>query len=285
MLNPSCGRRVQRLRRQEVHVSDTPQTWHYGLVARWWAEFNVTGPEIGFFQALIERFGQPALDVGCGTGRLLLPALQAGFDVDGCDISPDMLALCASRAAREGLAPPRLYAQAMHELALPRTYHTIFICGSFGLGGNRQQDREALRRLYQHLDPGGVLALDHYQPYGNPASWRHWVKDRRQQLPAAWRASSPRKQAADGSLYELRSRLLALDPLEQRWISQIGVSQWRGEQLVAEEEYTLQGNLYFKNELVLLLEQAGFHDVRVHGAYTEAEATVDDDVLVLIATK
>jgi ubiquinone/menaquinone biosynthesis C-methylase UbiE len=93
------------------------------------AEFHIEGPEIAYYQKLIERYGQPALDAGCGTGRLLLPYLRAGLDVDGSDISPDMLALCREKAEREGLSPG-LYVQAMHELGLPRTYRTIFVCGS-----------------------------------------------------------------------------------------------------------------------------------------------------------
>ena len=86
-------------------MTDTPQTWHYGLIARWWAEFNEPDPvELAFYQGFVERDGQPALDLGCGTGRLLLPLLQAGLDVDGCDLSADMLAQCSELAARAGLA-------------------------------------------------------------------------------------------------------------------------------------------------------------------------------------
>lgn len=96
-----------------------PQTWHYGLVARWWAEFNTDGPEIGYFKGLIQRFGEPAVDVACGTGRLLIPFLREGLDVDGCDISRDMLALCDHKARTQGLSP-RLYEQPMHDLDLPR---------------------------------------------------------------------------------------------------------------------------------------------------------------------
>ncbi len=69
-------------------MTDTSQTWHYGLVARYWAEHNTDGPEIAYFQRQIERYGQPALDAGCGTGRLLIPCLRAGLAVDGCDVSP-----------------------------------------------------------------------------------------------------------------------------------------------------------------------------------------------------
>src|SRR5438874_9445262 len=113
-----------------------PQTWHHGIVARWWAEFNVDGREIPYFQKFIEDNGQPALDVACGTGRLLIPYLRAGLDVDGCDVSPDMVALCREKAALEGLSPT-LFVQAMHELDPPRTYKTIFVCGAFGLGSTR----------------------------------------------------------------------------------------------------------------------------------------------------
>ena len=144
-------------------MSTQPQTWHYGLVARWWAEFSEPGPEIEYFQRHVEA-GQPALDLACGTGRLLIPYLKAGLDVDGCDISPDMIACCREAAEREGLTP-NLYAQAMHELDLPRRYRTIFVCGGWGLGSSREQDAEALRRIFAHLEPGGLLVLDNEVPY------------------------------------------------------------------------------------------------------------------------
>lgn len=49
-----------------------------------------------------------ALEVACGTGRILLPCLQAGVDIDGLDLFPEMLAVLRRRAAELGLAP-RLY--------------------------------------------------------------------------------------------------------------------------------------------------------------------------------
>ena len=160
-------------------MKSEPQTWHYGIVAQHWAEFHLDGPEIAFYQMLIERYGQPALDVGCGTGRLLLPYLRAGLDVDGCDISPDMLALCREKAEREGFSP-NLYAQAMHELDLPQTYQTIFVSGSFGIGSTRKQDAVALKRFYQHLAVGGVPLPDIPMPDGDGSwHWEHWPIENR----------------------------------------------------------------------------------------------------------
>ena len=76
-------------------MSTQPQTWHYGLIAQHWAEFenhSLDAPDVAYYREQIERYGEPALDLACGTGRLLLDYLQDGLDVDGCDISPDMVA-------------------------------------------------------------------------------------------------------------------------------------------------------------------------------------------------
>jgi SAM-dependent methyltransferase len=257
-------------------------TWHYGLVARWWAEFSEPGPEIEYFRRFVEE-GQPALDVACGTGRLLLPYLRAALDVDGCDISADMLARCREAAEREGLSP-RLYAQAMHELELPRRYRTIFVCGGFGLGSSREQDAEALRRLLAHLEPGGLLVLDTEVPYANERLWQFWLKDKRAELPRPWNEPD-RRIAADGAEYALQSRLVDFDPLAQRATRQLRAFMWRGGELVAEEEHSLTETFYFMNELVLMLERAGFVDVEVRGQHEDRPPAPDDDFLVYLGRR
>src|SRR6476469_1645689 len=157
--------------------SGEPQTWHHGLVADYWAQFNddFRPHEIPYFRRFIEDDGQPALDVGCGSGRLLIPYLRAGLDVDGCDVSADMIELCRERAAREGVSPT-LLVQPMHELDPPRRYRTIYVCGGFGLGSDRDRDAQALARFYECLEPGGTLVLDNENPYTSGLPWKYWQK-------------------------------------------------------------------------------------------------------------
>ena len=90
---------------------------------------------------------------------------------------------------------------------------------------------------------------------------------------------------SDGSEYSLRSRIVDLDPLEQTLTLQMRIERWQAGQLVAEEEHTLKEIFYFKNELLMMLEQTGFDEITIQGDYTEAQATPEHGVLVFIARK
>jgi SAM-dependent methyltransferase len=265
-------------------MADDPLIWHYGLMAECWAEFNTDAPEAPFFRQEIARFGQPVLDVACGTGRLLLPLLRAGIDIDGCDISADMLRHCTKKAAGEGFRP-NLYLQPMHALDLPRKYGTIYLCGAFGLAGSREKDLETLRRCYALLQDEGALLLNIQAEYTSPEAWEWWLSAKRRILPQPWPEASRRRIAADGSEYVDRFRLVQVDPLEQSYTRQVRLEKWRSGELVASEEYTLRGNMYFKNELILMLQVAGFREITVRGDYTDEPATPDHEELVFTAIR
>lgn len=267
------------------HVDVTePRPWHYGIVAKWFAEFNTEGPEIAYIQTYVEA-GQPALDVACGTGRLLIPYLRAGLDVDGCDASSDMIALCREQVERERFSPT-LRVQPMNELDMPRRYRTVYVCGAFGIGGDRGDDEEALRRIYQHLEPGGTLVLDNDVPYNDEHRWQYWTKEKRRELPEPWRGSSGgRRTGSDGVEYEVRGRIVEVDPLSQRVTLEGRGSIWRDGRLIEHDEHVSTSTLYFTNELRLMLDRAGFTDIELRGDYTDEEPTGDTEVVVFTARK
>jgi SAM-dependent methyltransferase len=253
------------------------------LVADWWAEFNDDGPEIDYFGQFVAR-DQPALDAGCGAGRLLVPWLQAGYDVDGSDASGDMLERCRARAEAQGHSPVLLH-QPLHELDPPRRYRTIVACGVFGLGSSRAQDGQALRCFYEALEPGGLLLLDNEAPYANGRMWSRWTATGRAALPEQYSAEGMRRDAADGSSLELRSRVLAVDPLDQCATMEICARRFHGEEEVAIETHQLSMRMYLRDELVLLLERAGFSDVHVSGGYDGLPPTPDHEFLVFAAQR
>jgi SAM-dependent methyltransferase len=142
-------------------------------------------PDRQFWRALIESLQGPALDVGCGTGRLLIDFLQAGLDVDGVDVSPDMLSLCREKMASAGLdATGRLHQESMETLNLPRLYATIFVPSlSFQLLVDPAAAEAAMRQFRAHLLPGGALAMsfraNFWPERGRPAdlTWTRWFKE------------------------------------------------------------------------------------------------------------
>lgn len=265
-------------------MTDDTLVWHFGLMAERWAEFNTEAREVPFFLEQIARFGQPVLDLACGTGRVLLPLLRAGIDIDGCDFSEDMLYHCRRKAAAAGFSP-NLYAQPMQAFDLPRRYKTIYICDSFGLSGSRQNDLDTLRRCHAHLMDHGALLVNIQAEYTSAEDWNLWLSEKRQTLPEPWPEEGERRAAADGSEHVSRFRTVQVDPVEQTFTSQVRLEKWEAGKLVASEEYTLRGNTYFKPELLLMLKVAGFREISISGDYTAEPPTADHREIVFIAQK
>ena len=94
-----------------------------------------------FYAELIRKGGEPALEIGCGTGHPLLDLVEQGLDVHGLDSSRDMLAKCEAKAEARDLRV-RLYQQEMQGFALPTRYRTIFFAGASFMLLTEAQDSE-----------------------------------------------------------------------------------------------------------------------------------------------
>jgi hypothetical protein len=90
---------------------------------------------------------------------------------------------------------------------------------------------------------------------------------------------------SDGSELEVATRTVSTDPLENVATRQIRVRLWRNGELLVEEIHTQGLDDYSKNELVLMLEHAGFSDIQIYGDYSDEPATADHKNLLFVATK
>ncbi len=254
-----------------------------GLAALAWDPSGGDGHhyDIDFIKPILEGQNGPALDVGCGTGRLLLRYLAAGLDVDGIDTSADMLALCRAKAQTRGLPEPKLYQQAMQALDLPRRYRTIYIpCGTFCLIIDRRQAMEALRRFHAHLEPGGVLVFNLFWPFGEGEAlsakplggWQEWGP--------LWDYPQP-----DGSLMKQTLMRTSFSRAEQFFTAKRRYQLIRDGQVVAEEIFDSNERWYYKHEVVLMLERVGFNDIQVKDGWSDADFAEVHDSMVFVARK
>ncbi len=78
------------------------------------------------YVAMARETNGPVLDVGSGTGRSLLPCLQAGVDIEGLDLFDAMLKTLRAKAATLNLSP-RLHQFDMGDFSLPRRYALVMI--------------------------------------------------------------------------------------------------------------------------------------------------------------
>ena len=87
-----------------------------------------TRPDVDFFVAAAQAAGGPVLEVGCGTGRILIPTARAGVDIVGLDLSPHMLRICQQHLLDEPTAVQsrvRLHQADMRNFDLAQTFTLV----------------------------------------------------------------------------------------------------------------------------------------------------------------
>jgi SAM-dependent methyltransferase len=253
-----------------------------GLAILHWSTISDTDPrwDQAFYKGVIEQGGGRALELGCGAGRLLLAYLAEGLEVEGADISGEMLAVLREKAKEEGLRPV-LYEQPMQLLDVPGRFRTIYIpCGSFVCVMDRAASLDTLRRCYDHLEPGGALAFNIYL-----ADYDYSGRTKPGPFPEPWKFKVEKRLPA-GRRLVVEDRVTGLDPVEQIWMEERRYKLYDGDRLLEEEVHGGQGRWYFRNELLWMLESAGFSDVVVKGDYTdEAFGPQHESTMVFVATK
>jgi SAM-dependent methyltransferase len=106
----------------------------------------------------------PVLEAGCGTGRVLLPILEAGVDAEGLDLHPGMLDVLKQKAAARGLSA-RVHLADMRDFTMARRYRLITVPFRAFMHLLTTEDQlRALRCMREHLEPGGALVLNLFYP-------------------------------------------------------------------------------------------------------------------------
>ena len=118
---------------------------------------------VEFYMQILDREGckpRTVADLACGTGSVTAILARMGYPVLGIDMSEEMLTEAAMKTM--DLEPmPRFVCQKLQELQLPRAVD-MAVCALDSLDYITDPDdcKEAIRRIYRVLNPGGIFIFD-----------------------------------------------------------------------------------------------------------------------------
>jgi SAM-dependent methyltransferase len=233
--------------------------------------------DLEFITALADEWGDPVLELGCGTGRVLLPLAEGGHETTGIDISPLLLDV-----ARRKLEAVRLSRQVtlvkadLRNFALDeRNFQFAFCTSNTLMHLSSQADQLAcLRSVHAHLAEDGLLLIDLF----NPDLPRLWAVNGLQELADQWVDPAT---GADVLKWSVRTFDLAEQLQETLFIYEEAFPDGGVKRTVC--PFTLR--FLWRSEAELLLQLAGFVIEDVLGDFDGEPYHSASDHLIVLARK
>jgi SAM-dependent methyltransferase len=208
--------------------------------------------DVEYYTGLLADVTGPILEPAAGTGRILIPLLEAGHRVAGLDSSPQMLGRCRQHCRDRGLDPV-LYEADMTVFVQLAAYQAVIVpAGSIALLDGRKQVLQALACFRDSLVPGGRLVLDVpvAQPAAGPEAMRHW--------------------RCDPYLWTRQTMHIEHHPAANQTTRFLRYDKWQDGTLCTTELQTLRLQHWRSQEFADLLAEAGFTNTLVTADYQDA---------------
>jgi SAM-dependent methyltransferase len=247
-------------------------SWDYGTLAT--EVYDLDKPigssfgDVEYYRRHLTGITGRILEPATGTGRILIPLLEAGLDVEGVDTSPEMLAVCRKHCLDRGLDPVLREAD-MTTFVQPGAYQAVIIpTGSITLLDGRAATQQALAAFHQSLVPGGKLIVDIPAPrlVTDLGPMRYWRRD-----PFLW---------------TLQTMHVEYDPAANQKTRFLRYEKWHDGALVSTELQPFRLQHWSVAEFTQLLTQTGFAEITVTADYhDDHQPDADSDDWTFHATR
>jgi SAM-dependent methyltransferase len=236
--------------------------------------------DVAFYLEEATRAGGPVLELGCGTGRVLIPTARAGCTVVGVDGAERMLARCREKLAREDdavRARVSLLRADARSFALGTTF--ALVTAPFRVVQHLTTIDDQLRCLdavARHLAPGGHFVFDVFNP-----NFAALTRDR-----SAETEETPEQTLPDGRRMRRAVRIPRVRWTEQ--VSEIELIYYVTPAPDAPPERHVQAfdmRWYLPAELTHLLARAGFRVLTTYGDFDRAPLADSSPEIVVVAER
>jgi len=243
------------------------------------AEYATRG-DVDFFVREALESGGEVLELGCGTGRVLLPVARAGIGVIGLDLSEPMLEVLRGKLAAETQGVRRrvqLLRGDLRDFDLGRRFALITLpFRPFQHLLSVEEQMSCLECAGRHLAPGGRLILDVFHPNLEALSRR---------TPTAAQEKASRTRLRDGRSMQGRDRVLAVRRAEQVIEGEIVYELTGPDGSVERVVHAFALRYFFRYEVEHLLSRCGFRIAALYGDYDRSKFQDDSPEMIFVADK
>lgn len=215
-----------------------------------------TGSLLDFYQQQTARFGEPVLELACGSGRLTVPLAQTGISILGLDISEPMLNMAELKAAENGVNV-RFMQGDIRNFDLGQNFRFIFVAAqSLSHLHIREEIEKCFACVRRHLAKDGRFLIELHNP----------------SLTQLSQESGHRYRVGEYEDQESHNRLTLTEEVAYDPASQINHIVWyiAGEE-EEEKELAFEMRQFFPQEIDALLKYNGFTIEEKYGDYDEAK--------------
>ena len=128
-----------------------------------------TRKDIDFFVGYSRKIGGKTLELGCGAGRVLIPTAMAGCEITGLDISPSVLKKCQEKIEQQPNKVQELIRTVegdMIDFSIDERFSLVTTpFRPFQHLISTEEQKNCLKCVHRHLDPGGLFILDLFHPF------------------------------------------------------------------------------------------------------------------------
>jgi SAM-dependent methyltransferase len=226
-----------------------------------YATLPTLGADIGFYRQLARGAGGPALELGCGTGRVLLALVGDGRECTGLDASREMLDVLRRKASG---AAVRLEHADMRDFDLGGARFGL-VYSAFRAFQHLQSVDDQLRCLAcvrRHLVPGGTFAFDVFNP-------------RLERMAADEEDETEDLRFEQNGEQVVRYAHVVRHRATQSMRVTFRYERHRDGARVGNETTSFRMRWFWRYELEHLMARAGFADVRIVGDFDGSPITRD----------